>query len=352
MKRCFQLAEMGLGSEGTNPIVGAVIVHKDRIIGEGFYEKFGGKHAEVNAIESVREADRSLLSQSTIYVSLEPCSIFAKTPPCSQRIVKEGISEVVISAVDPNPEINGNSIRFLREQGVKVTSGILEKEGLHLIRRFRIFNQKKRPYIILKYAMTSDGMLGVANQQVWFSNALTKRWVHKARSEEAAIMVGRKTAETDNPGLTTRLWPGNHPIRVVLDSALRLNSSLKIFDGTASTFVFCDENIDKNINFKNVKYFPVLEKNDDLSPVLNILYNENIKSLIVEGGASLLQSFINQNFWDEARLIINNKPIRHFSDSSDFIPAPVLKGSTLFQTQSIQCDEIKIYHNPKSKTLK
>lgn len=281
MGRAIQLAALGLGNAAPNPCVGSVIVYEDRIIGEGYHEKCGTGHAEVNAVASVKPENIHLLAQSTIYVTLEPCHHYGKTPPCVDLILKHKFPKVVIGCKDPNPKVGGQSIEKLRKNGVDVTVGILEKKCWAVARRFMTFFTKKRPYIILKYAKSQDGFIGQEGSQVWITGTQSKRLVHKWRSEEAAILVGTNTAIVDNPTLTNRLWSGKSPLRLVIDTKNRLNVDLNIFNDDVETRTF---------------------ETADISVILQELYDLKINSLIVEGGASLLNSFIQQGFWDEARI--------------------------------------------------
>jgi len=240
MQRCLDLALLGIGDVAPNPMVGCVIVHEGIVIGEGYHEKYGGPHAEVNAILSVKNPE--LLAHSTLYVSLEPCAHFGKTPPCSDLIIKNQIPKVVIGTVDPFAEVSGKGIERMRKSGIEVEVGVLEKKCRNLNRRFFTFHEKKRPYIILKWAQTLDGFIDTDRTETqhptWITNALSKRLVHKQRSEESAILIGTNTAEYDNPALTVREWTGSQPIRMVIDRLGRLDSSLQIFDGIVPTWVF------------------------------------------------------------------------------------------------------------------
>lgn len=298
MQRCLNLALLGLGNVAPNPMVGCVIVHNGIIIGEGYHQKYGEAHAEVNAIASV--STKELLRESTLYVNLEPCSHYGKTPPCSDLIVRSQIPRVVIGSNDPNPLVAGKGIAKLRNAGVEVTSGILKQSTDFLNRRFLTFFTKKRPYIILKWAQSADGFIAPTdNRQVWLSNELSKKLVHKWRSEEQAIMVGTNTARIDNPELTVRLWKGKNPLRVVIDKDLSLPTGNHLFNNAANTLVFNSRENSKENNIEKVKidFSASLPKQ-----VLDGLYQRNIGSVIIEGGATLLNSFIEANLWDEARM--------------------------------------------------
>lgn len=290
INRCIQLAKNGLGTTYPNPMVGSVIVYNDEIIGEGWHQKAGEPHAEVNAINSVK--DKSLLSKSTIYVSLEPCSHFGKTPPCCDLIIKNNIPNVVIGTVDPFAKVAGNGIKKLMEAGKNVTIGILEDECNDLNKRFFTFHTKKRPYIILKWAESADGFIAPSSKDkkepVWITNEISRQLVHKWRSEEQAILVGTQTVLDDNPSLTTRDWSGNNPIRIVLDQNNKISKENHIFDSQAKTLSISKDEINFNNNIG--------------VEISNYLYNEGIQSVIIEGGSKTLQTFIDANIWDEARI--------------------------------------------------
>lgn len=281
MHRCIQLAKCGEAGAPPNPMVGAVVVCDGRIIGEGYHRRCGGPHAEVNAINSVK--DRRLLSRSTIYVSLEPCAHYGKTPPCADLIIKSGIPRVVIGCADPFAKVNGLGIKKLRDAGCEVKVGVLESECLELNHRFFTFHKKRRPWITLKWAQSKDGFIGACDtaNSVQFSNAFTQTIVHRLRAKSSAILVGTRTAILDNPSLTTRYWTGANPLRLTIDRKGCLPENLRLLDGSTPTIVYTQESIEE---------------------ILNDLYNRNIQSLIVEGGACLLQSFIDAGLWDEARI--------------------------------------------------
>ena len=303
MHRCLQLAKLGAGNVAPNPMVGAVLVHDDKIIGEGYHIKYGEAHAEVNCINSVIESDKHLIDKSTLYVSLEPCSHYGKTPPCSDLIIKHKIPGVIIGCVDDYEKVKGKGIERLKNAGIKVTTGILEDECRELNKRFFTFHQKQRPYIILKWAQSANKKIGKEDSRVLISNEYTNRLVHKWRSDEAAILIGTNTALTDDPSLTTRLFKGNNPIRLVVDMSLRLPQHLKIFNEESKTIIF---NNLKNETGEKLIYYKVARENF-LPTLLHELYNLNIQSVMVEGGAKLLQSFIDAGLWDEARIITNER---------------------------------------------
>lgn len=290
IKRCIELAKNGLGTTYPNPLVGSVIVYNDQIIGEGWHQKAGCPHAEVHAIQSVK--DKSLLSKATIYVSLEPCSHFGKTPPCSDLIIANKIPNVVIGTIDPFAKVAGTGIKKLIEAGANVTVGILEDECYELNKRFFTFHTKKRPYIILKWTESNDGFIAPITREeqkpVWITSELSRQLVHKWRSEEQAILVGTNTVLEDNPTLTTRNWSGNNPIRIVLDQNNKISKESHIFDNQAKTISISknempfDENLAANI--------------------ASFLFEQNIQSVLIEGGTKTLQTFIDSNLWDEARV--------------------------------------------------
>lgn len=306
IKRCIELAENGFGTTYPNPMVGSVIVYENQIIGEGWHKKAGEPHAEVNAIRSVK--DKSLLKKATIYVSLEPCSHFGKTPPCCDLIIEHKIPNVVVGTVDPNEKVAGNGIKKLIAAGANVTVGVLEKECSELNKRFFTFHQKKRPYIILKWAESQDGFLSpekVIDQDrkpIWITNLYSRQLVHKWRSEEQAILVGTQTVIDDNPKLNTRDWSGNNPVRVVLDKNNRIAKESFVFDNSVKTIVFTKSTTALSTENTN---FEIIDFDQNIIPqILDVLHQNQIQSIIIEGGLQTLQSFIDQNIWDEARIFI------------------------------------------------
>lgn len=337
IKRCIELAENGLGTTYPNPMVGSVIVYDGKIIGEGWHKKSGEPHAEVNAINSVK--DQSLLSKSTIYVSLEPCSHFGKTPPCCDLIIKHKIPNVVIGTVDPNSQVAGTGIKRLLENGVNVTVGILEKECIELNKRFFTFHNKKRPYIILKWAESSDGFIAPLakdeKKPVWISNEFSRQLVHKWRSEEQAILVGTNTVLDDNPKLDVRDWHGQNPIRIVLDKNGRISQSHHVKDNSIKTIIITEqENLSatENCIYENAIFDSKLTKS-----IISILHKYGIQSVIIEGGRQTLQTFIEDDLWDEARVFKGNKHLK------EGIKAPVLNGNSEMKT--IKGDQLKLFFN-------
>lgn len=301
MQRCIQLAENAFGETYPNPMVGSVIVYDDEIIGEGYHKRAGGPHAEINAINSVKNPE--LLHESTIYVSLEPCSHYGKTPPCAEKLVSAGFKKVVIGTLDPHEKVNGQGRKIIEDAGIEVVSGILGKECQELNKRFFTFHQKKRPYIMLKWAQSSDGFLDKDFKATQIGNPLTKQLVHTLRSREHAILVGTNTALTDNPSLTTREIVGRNPIRILIDFDLKVPGSNKIFNNDSQTIVF---NGIKDSDEGNVRYIKI-PKDEMPGKMLEKLYEMQIQSVIIEGGRFTLQKFIDANLWDEAIIIKNEK---------------------------------------------
>lgn len=322
MRRAMELARLGSGQVSPNPMVGCVIVHDGKIIGEGWHKKYGEQHAEVNAINSV--SDKSLLNQATLYVNLEPCNHYGKTPPCADLIIENKIKKVVIANQDTNPEASGG-VKKLREAGIEVAIGILEKEGRELNKRFFIAIEKKRPYIILKWAQTADGFIAKSNyDSKWISNIYSRQFAHKLRSETDAILVGSRTASHDNPKLTTRYWSGNSPTRVVIDSYLRLSDSLNLIDQSHPTVIY---NLLKHTTKKNLSLVR-LDESKLLNQLLEDLYSKKVQSLLVEGGAKTLQLLIDNNAWDEA-FILTSKISFHSGITAPYIPSHVVGSSEL-----------------------
>lgn len=299
IRRCIELARKALGNTYPNPLVGSVIVHHGKIIGEGFHEKAGQNHAEINAINSVK--NKELLKESTIYVSLEPCSHVGKTPPCANKIVEIGFKKVVIGTLDSHEKVNGKGKQLLEHAGIEVVSGVLEKECQALNKRFFTYHQKKRPFIILKWAESADGFLDRNFKPTPIGNALTKQFVHQLRNEEHAILVGTNTALTDNPSLTTREIAGRNPVRILIDFDLKVPEKFNVYNSEAETLVF---NSVKDSEEGNIKFIKI-GKEDFLENLMQKLYENQIQSVIVEGGSFTLQQFIDAELWDEAIIIKN-----------------------------------------------
>jgi diaminohydroxyphosphoribosylaminopyrimidine deaminase/5-amino-6-(5-phosphoribosylamino)uracil reductase len=338
LARCIQLAKNGFGTTYPNPMVGSVVVYEGQIIGEGWHKKAGEPHAEVNAVNSVK--DKSLLQKATIYVSLEPCSHFGKTPPCCDLIIRNKIPNVVIGTVDPNEKVAGNGIKKLLEAGINVTVGVLENECNALNKRFFTFHQQRRPYVILKWAESQDGFIAPIerNEQkpVWITNSYSRQLVHKWRSEEQAILVGTQTAIDDNPKLDVRDWTGTHPTRVVLDKNNRIPKENFLLDNQIKTIVFCQTGT--NTNQENIIFERIDFEQNIASQILKILFEHQIQSVIIEGGRQTLQTFIDENLWDEARI---------FKGSTSFkngTKAAIIQ-SKANQKQFILEDELIIFTN-------
>jgi diaminohydroxyphosphoribosylaminopyrimidine deaminase/5-amino-6-(5-phosphoribosylamino)uracil reductase len=331
MQRALDLASLGLGNVSPNPMVGSVVVHEGKIIGEGWHKKYGEAHAEVNAIESVE--NKSLLKESTVYVNLEPCSHFGKTPPCADMLISKQVKKVVVSNLDSNPLVAGNGIKKLRAEGIEVITGILEKQGRELNKRFFTYMEKQRPYIILKWAETADGFIARENyDSKWISNEYSRQLVHKWRAEEDAIVVGAKTAAFDNPQLNVRDWSGRNPLRIVIDRFLKLDESLHLFDRKQKTILY---NLIKHEEHPFLALVRINEENF-LENLMKDLYSKNVLSVIIEGGATTLTFFIEPGLWDEARV---------FQSSRIFnwgIPAPELPGK-LVESHRVQSDTLRIY---------
>ncbi|WP_233862469.1 bifunctional diaminohydroxyphosphoribosylaminopyrimidine deaminase/5-amino-6-(5-phosphoribosylamino)uracil reductase RibD [Tenacibaculum piscium] len=356
IKRCLQLAKNGIGTTRPNPSVGAVIVYQNKIIGEGFTSPYGGNHAEVNAINSVKEKDKKLLKKATIYVTLEPCSHFGKTPPCADLIVKNQLSKVVIGCLDTNSLVAGKGIERLKNAGIKVTVGVLENQCKKHHKRFFTVQNKKRPYIILKWAETADGFIAPLkrNEQkpVWISNPYSQQIVHKIRSKEHAILVGTNTVIQDNPSLTVRSWSGNNPVRIILDKNLRIPLNVTVFDKKVKTIILTEKRTKKQkeqaevlseekketiiyeyINFSSKKI---------ATQICDVLQKHKIQSVIIEGGTKTLQTFIDENIWDEAQIFIGEE-----ISFEKGVKAPKLSAEKiqLIKKEHIKNDVLKIYTN-------
>ncbi|MDD2635473.1 MAG: bifunctional diaminohydroxyphosphoribosylaminopyrimidine deaminase/5-amino-6-(5-phosphoribosylamino)uracil reductase RibD [Bacteroidales bacterium] len=307
MSRCIELAQKGIRNVAPNPMVGSVIVHDGKIIGEGYHQKYGEAHAEVNAVKSVN--DKSLLKESTLYVSLEPCAHVGKTPSCAKMITELEIPKVVIGSIDPYFKVAGKGIEILKSAKIEVITGVLEKECINLNKRFYTYHQKKRPYIILKWAKTRDGFIdyirepGIDTKAAWITNEHCKTLVHKLRTEEDAFMVGTNTVILDNPQLTARKWAGKNPLRITIDLNCQLDNSYKIFDDQAHTVVF---NNLKDENKGNISYIKLDFTQNIIPQILEVLYELEIQSLVVEGGSQTLETFISLGLWDEALVFTGN----------------------------------------------
>jgi diaminohydroxyphosphoribosylaminopyrimidine deaminase/5-amino-6-(5-phosphoribosylamino)uracil reductase len=339
INRCIELAKLGAGSASPNPMVGSVIVCNDEVIGEGYHKKHGEAHAEVNAINSVKNTE--LLEKSTIYVSLEPCAHFGLTPPCSDLIIQKKIPRVVIGTIDPFAKVAGKGIEKLGKAGIEVIVGVLEKECQELNKRFFTFHEEKRPYIILKWAQTLDGFIDVERTEkefgepTWITGKKALHRVHEIRAIEDAILVGTNTALKDNPSLTVRHCEGRNPVRIVLDNQLRLPERLNLLDGSTKTIVF---NSLENKYLNNTSYVKIDFNKEIIEQILKELYQRNILSLIIEGGKQVLRSFISENLWDEAHLFIGNK---YFYNG---IRSPQIEGKIVSE-ERIDDDKLIVYKN-------
>lgn len=339
MRRALELAKLGSDYTSPNPMVGCVIVYNGQIIGEGWHRQYGGPHAEVNAIASVQ--DKSLLPESRVYVTLEPCSHFGKTPPCADLLINSGVRNVVICNLDPNPLVAGRGVQKLLEAGIKVETGLLKQEGLELNRRFFTSHTLKRPYIILKWAETADGFIaGPGCEQVQISGALAKRFVHKLRAEEQAIMVGTRTALHDDPRLNTRHWSGKNPIRVVIDRQLQLPETINLFDKSQPTIVYTYKRQEEQENL----YFVQLQEQELLLPqIMSDLYKRNVISVLVEGGTYLLESLLREGLWDEAFILKNTT-----KTIAEGIKAPAMVYGNLIKQQTLGTDALLHYRKQLS----
>jgi len=318
MHRCLQLAHHGSGHVAPNPMVGAILVCNDFIIGEGFHRQYGEAHAEPNAINSVKNKD--LLNRATLYVSLEPCSHYGKTPPCADLIVKSGIPRVVIGTLDPNPKVAGRGVTILQNAGIEVTVGVLEPECRELNKRFFTFHEKKRPYILLKWAQTQDGFIDVIRKDhtelpLKISNAITLQLTHKMRSENQSIFVGANTVLLDNPSLTVRNWSGKSPIRIAIDRQGRIPALFNILDGAVPTIVFTET---EQVNSPNVEFVKIEKDGPFPQNIIYKIYEHHIHSVLIEGGAGILNSFIEAGLWDEANVEVSPQQIH------EGVKAPVL----------------------------
>lgn len=339
MQRCLQLAQMAEGYTYPNPMVGSVIVHNGKIIGEGYHRKAGEPHAEVNAVHSVK--DKALLKEATLYVNLEPCAHYGKTPPCSKLIIDSQIPNVVIGCIDSFSKVAGKGVEMMQKAGVNVTTGVLEQASLGLNRRFFTFHNQKRPYIILKWAESRDGYVDVERsgndygQPTWITNEWARRAVHQQRASEQAILIGTQTAIKDNPSLTLRDWAGHQPLRCVIDKRCQLSESFQLLDKKHPTVVY---NLQKDVEMMNLEYVKLSDDLDVIPQILSDLWQREIQSVIVEGGSYTLKSFIKSNLWDEAHRYIGDEFFRKG------IEAPKLESDVL-RKENFGTSQLLVYRN-------
>lgn len=334
MKRALFLAEKGRGKVSPNPMVGCVIVHHNEIIGEGYHQQYGELHAEPNAVNSVENT--SLLSESTVYVTLEPCAHFGKTPPCADLMVRIKPKRVVICNEDPNPLVEGRGITKMKEAGILVETGCLHNDGRRLNIRFFTFMEKKRPYILFKWAQTADGFVARKNfDSKWISNESSRALVHQWRSEEPGIMVGTNTVLFDNPQLNVRGVEGKNPTRIIIDRFMKVPQNFHVFDHSQPTIAY---NKYENDTAENIEWVKVDFDNDVLHEIMADLYNRKIMSVLVEGGSTLIESFIKANLWDEARVFVSK------TEFLDGIPAPLIPKDFIFE-DDIDGDQLRYYIN-------
>jgi len=334
MKRCIEIAKKGLGNVSPNPMVGCVIVHKNKIISEGYHKKYGENHAEVNAINKVK--NKEILKDSTLYVNLEPCSHHGKTPPCCDLIIKHQIPNVIIGTIDPFIKVRGSGIAKMRNNGINVEINILEEENNFLNKRFFTYHREERPYILLKWAQSKDGFIAPKKQEgkFWMTSKESKELVHKWRSQEDGILVGRITADKDNPQLTNRLFDGKNPIRLIIDKNLSIEKTFNVFNNDSKTIIF--NNIIDNLEGSN--HFIKINFDNMLDEILAVLYSKNIQSIIVEGGTKTLQSFIKNNLWDEARIFKTKNNL------NEGVKSPSINGK-IISTSFINNDTLNILVN-------
>ena len=326
MERCLELAANGAGAVAPNPMVGAVIVHKGKIIGEGFHQQFGAAHAEINAFDSVKDADRYLIRESELYVNLEPCNHTGKTPPCTDRILREQIKKVIIGTSDPNPLVSGKGITRLKESGIQVQDNVLSASCRSLNKFYFTFHELHRPYITIKWAQSSNHFVAeITGKPVRFTNKFADILVHKWRAEHASILVGGKTIISDDPLLTVRNWQGKNPVRIVINSHDEMNSVLRVFNQDAETILF---NFDTDAIESHVKKIKLDPSEDLLSQIINHLYKLKINSVLVEGGPKTIKKFIDAQLWDEAKIFIASQSV------SEGIHAPSIPGR-IIQTETI-----------------
>ena len=319
MRRCFDLARLGKGKVNPNPMVGSLLLSGAKVIGEGWHKQFGGSHAEVNCFNSISPDYRGEVPNSTLFVSLEPCCFHGKTPACSDLIIKKKVKDLRISTIDKTPEVNGKGLEILKGKGVKIKTNILEEKGDWFVKSRTTFVTKKRPYVILKYAVSKDGYLGQPQKNIWLTNAISKRLVHKWRSEVGAIMVGTNTALSDNPKLNNRYFYGSSPLRIVPDRHHKIPSTAFLKDGSIPTWILGNGK-EKSADSENLQYLKLPEGSSFLPSLFDRLVAANIDTLLVEGGATLLNSFIEAGYWDEARIFETERVLGHG------ISAPKLTG--------------------------
>ena len=337
MRRCLELAQKGIGTTRPNPSVGAVLVVDDKIIGEGFTKPYGQSHAEVNAIGSVE--DKELLKKATMYVTLEPCSHYGKTPPCSLLIVNSEIPKVVIGCLDTNSLVSGRGIKMLQDAGCEVITGVLEEECRMQHRRFFTYHEKKRPHIILKWAQSKDGFIAPETRDdrkpVWITNKISRQLVHQWRAQEHAILVGTTTAIEDNPKLNVRSWDGGNPTRIVIDRTLKISEDSHLYDQSMKTILLTEKEKENEINllFEKLNFSKSLGKE-----ICDVLYKHQIQSVIIEGGTRTLQTFIDAELWDEARVFIGDVNFEHG------VEAPVFNFEPIHQKE-LGSDSLKTYYN-------
>jgi diaminohydroxyphosphoribosylaminopyrimidine deaminase/5-amino-6-(5-phosphoribosylamino)uracil reductase len=338
MQQCLDLALKGLGAVSPNPMVGAVLVYEDRVIGTGYHERYGEAHAEVNCLHSVLEADKSFIAASTLYVSLEPCSHFGKTPPCADLIIANKIKKVIVACLDPNPLVAGRGVEKLEAAGIEVVTHVLEQESRKINKRFIVFHEQKRPYIILKWAVSVEGNFCPSDKSsFWLSNDESKKMVHQWRSAEDAILVGSGTALADNPSLTVREWQGRNPVRVMLDRDLKTPLHFNIYNEEANTIVF---NLHKNEERGYVQWIQLPLKNF-IEAAMKKMYDLHIQSVIIEGGLDILNQCMSLRYWDEIRVIQSNTSL------IDGLKAPKIQEKSLHQ-QQLKQDLIYYYHNEQN----
>ncbi|MBR1627178.1 MAG: bifunctional diaminohydroxyphosphoribosylaminopyrimidine deaminase/5-amino-6-(5-phosphoribosylamino)uracil reductase RibD [Bacteroidales bacterium] len=348
MERCFQLAAMGAGNVSPNPMVGAVIVADNKIIGEGYHKKFGYEHAEVNAVNSV--VNKDLLQKATVYVSLEPCSHYGKTPPCAELLIKNKIKRCVIANFDPNPKVSGRGIKMLQDAGIEVVCGVEEKQGRFLNRRFFCFQEKRRPYIILKTARSADGYIDInppkaeKRQKYWITNDAVNVLVHKMRAENDAFMVGANTVINDDCRLNTRYYDGRNPIRLVYDRDLSIPKTKHFFDNTQRTLIFNNlyssiDNPQEVFQKTMTEYVKIQNEGNRLQEILDFLYTIGVNSLVVEGGKNLSEEFLKKNLWDEVVLFTSNTKF------NGGIKAPLFNFECKSTTMYISDNKLDVFYN-------